>query len=137
MLRDRTVLDTNVLISAALLPASTPSAVLHHVLSTGVLILSNETFAEIATRLMRRKFDRYVNLALRQRFLVDLAAACEWTTITGALHVCRVADDNAVLETARAGDAGCLVTGGNDLLTLHPFGDLPIVSPRDFLKTRK
>ncbi len=41
---ERVDLDTNVLISAALIASSRPFAVLHHVLDAGILIFSNETF---------------------------------------------------------------------------------------------
>ena len=44
MSAERVVLDTNVLISAALIASSRPFAVLHHVLDAGILIFSNETF---------------------------------------------------------------------------------------------
>ncbi len=64
---ERVVLDTNVLISAALIASSKPFAVLHHVLNTGVLIFSNEAFEEVTSRLMRPKFDRYVSVASAPR----------------------------------------------------------------------
>ena len=62
---------------------------MRQVQDTGVLIFSNETFEEIATRMMRSKFDSYVSESTRQAFLVDRAAVAEWTAITGAIHVCR------------------------------------------------
>jgi putative PIN family toxin of toxin-antitoxin system len=135
MSAERVVLDTNVLISAALIASSKPFAVLQQVLNTGVLIFSNETFEEIATRLMRPKFDRYVSASMRQAFLADLAAVAEWTAITGAVHVCRDPNDDKLLETASTGHANCLVTGDADLLELHPFGDVAVVTPHGFLDT--
>lgn len=133
---ERVVLDTNVLISAALIAAGNPSTVLRAVLDTSVLVFSNETFEEVATRLSRAKFDGYAGVTLRERFLVELGAVAEWTTITGALRVCRDPDDDAFLETAVAGRADCLVTGNRDLLTLNPFRDVAIITPTDFLATR-
>ncbi len=113
MSAERVVLDTNVLISAALIASSRPFEVLQDVMDTGVLIFSNETFDEITTRLMRPRFDRYVSAATRQAFLADLAAVAEWTAI--------------------AGRANCLVTGDTDLLELHPFRGLAIMTLRGFL----
>ena len=135
MTADRVVLDTNVLISAALIASGTPFAVLTHVVETGVLLFSDETFEEVATRLMRPRFGRYVSESTRQAFLVDLAAVAEWTAITGAIHVCRDPDDDKLLETALAGGAGCLVTGDSDLLELHPFRGLSIVTPAEFVRS--
>jgi len=45
---------------------------------------------------------------------------------------CRDPDDLAVLGTALAGDAACLVTGDKDLLTLQSIEGRPILSPRQF-----
>jgi len=134
MTAERVVLDTNVLISAALIASGKPFAVLKHVLETGVLLFSDETFEEVATRLMRPKFGRYVSESTRQAFLVDLAAVAEWTAITGVIHVCRDPDDDKLLETAIAGRADSLVTGDADLLELHPFRGVPIVTPSEFIE---
>jgi uncharacterized protein len=46
------------------------------------------------------------------------------------LNACRDPDDLAVLGTALAAGADCLVTGDKDLLDLKKFHGVPIVSPR-------
>jgi predicted nucleic acid-binding protein len=45
---------------------------------------------------------------------------------------CRDPADNVVLGCAIAAQVDYLVTGDRDLLDLHPFQGLPILSPRDF-----
>jgi uncharacterized protein len=100
----------------------------------GVVLLSNETFAELASRLVRPKFDRYVDRRLRQRFLADLASVAEWVTIAGVVHVCRDPDADKFLETAINGEASCIVTGDAELLALDPFNGLRILTPRAFLE---
>jgi uncharacterized protein len=40
-----------------------------------------------------------------------------------------------VLNTAVNGSATCIVTGDADLLALHPFRDIPILTPDVFLTT--
>ena len=58
MSAERVVFDTNVLISATLLPRGTPRAALDAVrTASGVLLFSDETFQELHTRILRRKFD--------------------------------------------------------------------------------
>jgi len=47
-------------------------------------------------------------------------------------RICRDPTDNIVLGCALAAQADYLVTGDRDLLDLHPFPNVPIVSPRDF-----
>ena len=135
MRAERCVVDTNVLISALLQPSGRTAEVLSAIRAAGgVLLFSDETFAELASRLLRPKFDRYVAPATRQRFLGDLAGVAEWVTITGVVHVCRDPDDDKFLETAINGEADCLVTGDADLRTLDPFHGVRILTPRTFLE---
>ena len=136
MRAERVVVDTNVLISALLQPSGRTAALLEAMRAAGVaLLLSDETFAELASRLMRPKFDRYVDQATRQRFLTDIAGVADWVVITGAVRACRDPDDDKFLETAINGEADCIVTGDADLLALDPFADVRTLTPRDFLET--
>ena len=50
------------------------------------------------------------------------------------ITVCRDPQDDIVLEVAVEGQADFVVTGDNDLLVLHPFEDIPIVGPAEFLR---
>jgi putative PIN family toxin of toxin-antitoxin system len=101
MRAERCVVDTNVLISALLQPSGRTAEVLSAIRAAGgLLIFSNETFAELAARLMRPKFDRYVERGTRQRFLSELASVAEWVAITGVIHACRDPDDDKFLEPA-------------------------------------
>ena len=129
---DRVVLDTNILISAALTPGK-PFQVLQWVLENGVLIFSDATIEELRTRLMKRKFDRYVSSRRRTELLADFTAVAAWAPFTGALHASRDPDDDKFLETAVTGGAGCLVIGDGDLLVLDPFEGIRIITPAGFL----
>ena len=134
MKAERVVLDTNVLISAALQPTGPPRAVVDAMrASVGVLIFSDETFDELRTRLHRAKFDKYVSREGRSVYLAQLQAVSEWVSIVGARLGCRDPNDDKLLETALMGEADCIVTGDQDLLVMSPFRDIPILSPTDFL----
>ena len=37
------------------------------------------------------------------------------------------------LELALFGKADCIITGDPDLLVLHPFENIPIITPKEFL----
>jgi uncharacterized protein len=135
MKAERYVVDTNVLISALLQPSGWTAKVLDAIHAVGsLLVFSDQTFAELTSRLMRPKFDCYVDEALRQQFLSDLASVAEWVTITGVVDACRDPDDDKFLETAINGDAACIVTGDADLLTLDAFDGVRILTPRDFVE---
>ena len=76
MKRRRCVVDINVLISALLPPGGQTAQALEAIrTANGVMLFSDETFAELATHVMRPKFDRYVEPALRRQFLTNLQAA--------------------------------------------------------------
>ena len=137
MKAERVVLDTNILISAALRPDGLPRAIFNAVREEhGVLLFSDETFDEFRSRFQRRKFDRYVGRAGRAVYLVQLEAVSEWVSIAGAKIGCRDPDDDKLLETALMGGADCLVTGDRDLLEMSSFQDIPILTPARFLDLR-
>ena len=131
---DRVVVDTNVLISAALRGGSAPRRVLHAIQTNGgVLLFANETFDELRSRLLRPKFDRYVTPQGRLGFLGQVISVSEWVAITGATLGCRDPDDDRLLEAALLGEATCLVTGDRDLLAMNPFRGIPVLAPAVFL----
>lgn len=135
MRAERVVLDTNVLISAALIPASMPRRVVDSIFTAnGVLLFSDETFSELRTRLQRTKFDRYVSSKSRVVYLARVRAVAEWVGIAGARLGCRDPDDDKVLEVALMGAADCVVTGDQDLLELASFRGIPILTPANFLE---
>ena len=134
MRAERVVLDTNVLISAALIPSSLPRRVVESIFTAnGVLLFSDETFAELRTRLLRTKFDRYVSSQSRTVYLARVRAVAEWVGIVGARLGCRDPDDDKVLEVALMGAADCIVTGDQDLLELASFHGIPILTPAHVL----
>jgi putative PIN family toxin of toxin-antitoxin system len=134
MKAERVVVDTNVLISALLQPSGRTAEILMAIRTAGgALLFSDETFEELASRLMRPKFDRYVDQASRQEFLADLAGVADWVAIAGAVRACRDPDDDKVLETAINGEADGIITGDADLLALDPFAGMRIMTPREFL----
>jgi uncharacterized protein len=49
------------------------------------------------------------------------------------INECRDPKDNKYLELAVSGKAEAIVTGDTDLLVLHPFRDIQIVTPQEFL----
>ncbi len=49
------------------------------------------------------------------------------------MQICRDPDDDKFLELALNGEADLIVTGDDDLLALHPFHSIPIVTPAAYL----
>lgn len=74
----RVVVDTNVIISAALSARGAPALILRRLIRDAQLVFSEATFAELETRLWLPKFDPYLNLEERRALLHDLAATAHW-----------------------------------------------------------
>jgi putative PIN family toxin of toxin-antitoxin system len=129
----RFVLDTNCVISALLLKQSVARQAFDQARTTGKLLLSVDTLTELDSVLRRDKFNKYVLEEERLEFLVRLVQQAELVEVTEEITDCRDPKDNKFLELAVSGSADCIVSGDEDLRILHPFRDIPIVSPRDFL----
>lgn len=131
----RAVIDSNVLISAALSPDSSPARIVFWLLEHGRLLFCEETFAELETRLWRPKFDRYLSLENRRLLLHDLSAVGEWIKLPSeGLHpFSRDADDDKFIWLAQVGGAEWLISSDRDLLDLQPPEGLRILSPADAL----
>jgi len=132
----KVVVDTNVLLSAALLPHSVPAELVDSLLADGRLIFSKATFSEIETRIWKPKFDRYLPIERRRRILLELDASAMWVEVSAELATqsfSRDVKDDAFIHAALAGGATRLISGDDDLLCLRPLGDLHILSPRDAL----
>jgi putative PIN family toxin of toxin-antitoxin system len=128
----RWVLDTNTLISRLLAPTGTAGRAVDHALALGVLLVSDDTLAELADVLGRRKFDRWVTLAERQRFIALLGGVCRRVEISHRVQACRDPKDDKFLHVALNGEAEAIVTGDAELLVLHPFHGVQILSPANF-----
>ncbi|WP_420463292.1 putative toxin-antitoxin system toxin component, PIN family [Candidatus Palauibacter sp.] len=55
--------------------------------------------------------------------------------IAMSIRACRDPKDDLILELAVNGDASCIVTGDADLLALHPFSGVQIVTPSEYLQS--
>jgi putative PIN family toxin of toxin-antitoxin system len=131
MARLKVVLDTNIWMSAALSADGAPAAVARHVLADGLPVFSPATFDELQTRLWKPKFDRYLTLELRRRLLHDLQACALWVEPGPDLVARRFSrdpDDDAFIHAALAAEAGALVTGDQDLLSIGKPLPFPILT---------
>ena len=128
----RIVVDTNVLISAEISTQGASRLLLNRLIATHDVILSNAILDEFA-EIMYSKFN-YDHLAISNVIdgLTRVAEIVEPTSFAG--QICRDPDDDAILGTAVAGNASCIVTGDSDLLVLERFEDVDILSPSEFVR---
>lgn len=129
----RVVVDTNVLVSAALKDRSPPALAVHLVAQRGNLLKSSTTERQLFEVLDRPYFAALIAPATRD-WLTKLLAAAEMVTVTERIAVCRDPTDDRFLELAVNGRGDLIVSGDGDLLVLSPFRSIPIVSPTTFLQ---
>jgi putative PIN family toxin of toxin-antitoxin system len=135
-LENRVVIDTNVWLSAALSPVGAPSQVVKRVLTSGVPVFSDATFAELEARIWKPKFDRYLSMPTRTGILHDARAVGHWVNIPediAAQRFSRDGDDDKFIHTALAALAHWLVTGDQDLLVIKADLGVRILTPAQAL----
>lgn len=134
----RVVFDTSTLVGAALKPDSLPDRALSHAILSHNVLASDETLSELETVLKREKFERYIDLSSRMAFFEKYRRDCLHHTILESdlqevRDACRDSNDARFLALALAAHAQVIVSSDRDLLVLHPWRGIPILTPAQFL----
>jgi uncharacterized protein len=130
---ERLVLDTNVVISGILFSGSIPHRALLRAQEFRVLA-SEATRLELIEVIGRSRFDRYVESDIRQALAAEYLRACEMVEIASPIRACRDPRDDKFIEVAVHGRADLILTGDEDLLALHPFRGVAVLTPSEFLE---
>jgi putative PIN family toxin of toxin-antitoxin system len=133
------VVDTSTLVGAVLRPVSVPRQAFLAAMRTHTLCVSEATLAELREVLRRPKFDRYAPLHQRLDFLALVADRSRLVKVNAASEqmaagVGRDAKDAKFLALAATCRAAALLSSDADLLDLHPWAGIPILSPAAFLQ---
>jgi len=129
----RCVVDTNVIVSASVFAFSVPRQAVEKALRNSVLLFSDFTMDELKNVLFRPKFDRYVSREERARFLAQLNAGAEFVSIIRLVRESRDPKDDMFLEVALNGRADVIVTGDGDLLEMHPWREIAIITSAEYV----
>jgi putative PIN family toxin of toxin-antitoxin system len=128
----RAVIDTNVLVSG-LLWHGPPHALIEQVRNGALTLISSPALiAEFTTVVRRAKFRKALSrsgtdvmrMVAEVRLLADIVE-----TLPLPAPVSRDPDDDAVLALAAAAQPDLIISGDRDLLVLHSFAGIPIVTP--------
>lgn len=133
---EKIVVDTNVLLSAALNKNGAARQAFSTALKNYTLLQSDETLAEFVEVVDREKFDRYISNDTRYLLKEDVSRDSELVEITHRVGegVCRDQKDNKFLELAVSGGAKYILSGDKDLLVIGEYQGIKILSPRGFIE---
>ena len=133
--KHRVIIDTNLWISFLL---TKDFSKLDRTLSADwvILLLSQELLEEIVEVAERPKFRKYFNLLELSDLLAKLKQKAELVQVSSKVSVCRDDKDNFLLSLALDGAATHLLTGDKDLLVLHPFGEVQILTLAEYLSNQ-
>lgn len=129
----RVVIDTGVLVSAAIRPESVPALALEKALLQFEVCASEETLAELETVLMRPELDRYLIPDLRLAFIAGIHERSSLFSVAQVVADCTDPDDNKFLALAETAEAELIVASDPHLTDLHPWRHIPIMPPAAFL----
>jgi len=121
------------LISAALRDDSPLRKALQRVLERDTLIQSLNTFETLERVLYKKKFEKYLSPQRRKDFLGLVTEKSEFVNVKMVITACCDPKDNKFLELAVTAHAAAIISGDQDLLILHPFENIPILTSQDFL----
>lgn len=128
------VIDTNVLISAGLLPESKSAQVLALAVHHFVIAQNKATWHELETRITRPKFDRYFGDTGRLRHLIKIAQSMQVFEESAVVAVSRDTTDDKFIGLALDSGAAILISGDPDLKDVRLHGGIEILSPAQFFE---
>jgi putative PIN family toxin of toxin-antitoxin system len=97
-------------------------------------LISTATWLELRDVLQRPKFARYTRPGLLEPYLKSVQMAAEPVDPPIRIRACRDPRDDKFLEVAVHGRADLIISGDRDLLDLHPFRGIGILSPAAYLE---
>ena len=135
-MRQRLVIDTNVYVSRLIREQSIPGQAVGRAWREAVTLTSTAILEELRTVLHRPKFARYIQPEKIEPYIEKVGKFGLVLVNSPPIRACRDPRDDKFLEVAVHGHADLIVTGDDDLLALHPFRGIAIMSPAEYLERK-
>lgn len=132
MLKPKVVVDTNLFVSAHLIPSGNPAKIIDDWIDDRyTLILSKPIIEEIIEVLQRKG----VSIERIERLLTLISQQAIMITAKEELSIIKDdPDDNKFLECAVSGKADYIVSGDKHLINLREYEGIKILTPKEFLE---
>jgi putative PIN family toxin of toxin-antitoxin system len=98
------------------------------------MLASQQTINELTDVLYRPKFDKYISSTVRNQFLTAFLQEVLLVEVTICVTDCRDSKDNKFLELALSQTTSAIISGDMDLLILHPYKGIKILTPESFIE---
>ncbi len=129
------VFDASLLVGALLKEGSIPERALLLARTSATICLSVAVEGEVREVFSRPKFRKYLasTPCPARHILAVLTTAAKHIQPTEWVTACRDAKDNKYLELALAAEAETIITSNDDLLVLHPWRGIEIITPAEYV----
>jgi hypothetical protein len=133
-MKERIVIDTNVIISSLIQSSYPYLIVFHFVIDDKVeFCLSDQLIEEYYDVLRRPKFARYPDFLSRaESLLIDLESKASFFNPSIQLDILDDKDDNMLLELADCCKADYIITGNTNDFRIKSFHQTKILTPKEF-----
>jgi putative PIN family toxin of toxin-antitoxin system len=126
------VLDTNIFISAFYWDGNSQQVINRIIEGLDELYITNEIVNEIADVMGRPKFKTKPEII--ERYIRTIEKIGKKVFITGTIKgICRDKDDDVIIECGLLSSADYLITGDSDLLVIHEYQQMKIITIKDFI----
>ena len=129
----RVVFDTNILVSALVLPGGSADKAVARIIDGRDLVLFSRETLDKLLGVLARKFGRDREELARVAVFIDELG--QRVRPRARLNVLSDEADNRILECAVAGHAEAVVTGDRGILKLESYERIPIMSLRAYLSS--
>ena len=127
----RVVFDTNIFISAFIIPGSLAETAIKKVIEgQDTLVISKEIIKEVLS-VFSHKFRR--DKEAISHVAVFLSELGEWVSPTKKINIFKDEPDNRIMECALSGEADVIVTGDKRMLKLKEYKGVRIISLKEYL----
>lgn len=128
----RVIVDTNIWISFII---SRKLSALDFLLYSGKvrILMGHDLISEIERTVEKPKLQKYFLAKGLEEMLVNFDPYIDFVETKNKVKLCRDPKDDFLLELAKDGKAGYIITGDKDLLDLVKFRKTKIITISDFL----
>ena len=128
----RIVIDTNV-VASAIFFGGKPDRLVSLLMTGKIEVCVSDAIASEYHKTANQLAQKY-SVRESSTSLDDILSQCEFVSPTQSVNICRDPDDNKFIECALEGKCIYIVSGDADLLDLHSYADIEIVTVAEFFE---